>query len=123
MARDGHDLSVDRPEIAQIADAFGHNPTRLCGHEDPGRHLHPGAAHHQWGGLHGPAFHRRSEYRFTGELSGLVGIASSWGTIAMLSVDQFLRLICVPAVVFALLVASEISAAMSPSPRATVRSE
>jgi hypothetical protein len=34
----------------------------------------------------------------------------------MLSVDQFLRLMCVPAVVFAFLVASQISAAMSPPP-------
>jgi hypothetical protein len=123
MARDGHDLSRDRPEIAQIADVFGHNPKRFCGHENTGRHLRPGAAHDQWGGLHGPAFHQRSEYRSTGELSGFVGIASSWGTIAMLSVDQFLRLMCVPAVVFALLVASQISAAMSPSPTAAVRSE
>jgi hypothetical protein len=32
----------------------------------------------------------------------------------MLSVDQFLRLMCVPAVVFALLVASQISAALNP---------
>jgi len=41
----------------------------------------------------------------------------------MLSVDQFLRLMCVPAVLFAFLVASQISAAMNPSPAATVRSE
>lgn len=31
----------------------------------------------------------------------------------MLSVDQFLRLMCVPAVVFAFLVASQISAAIN----------
>jgi hypothetical protein len=34
----------------------------------------------------------------------------------MLSVDQFIRLMCVPAVVFAFLVASQISAAVNPSP-------
>jgi hypothetical protein len=32
-----------------------------------------------------------------------------WGTIAMLSVDQFLRLISLPAVVAAFLIASQIS--------------
>jgi hypothetical protein len=41
----------------------------------------------------------------------------------MLSVDQFLRLMCVPAVVFALLVASQISAAMNSSPTTAVHSE
>jgi hypothetical protein len=41
----------------------------------------------------------------------------------MLSVDQFLRLMCVPAVVFALLVASQISAAMNPPTAAAVRGE
>jgi len=35
----------------------------------------------------------------------------------MLSVDQFLRLMCLPAVVFAFVVASQISAALNP-PRA-----
>jgi hypothetical protein len=32
----------------------------------------------------------------------------------MLSVDQFLRLMCVPAVIFAFVVASQISAAVTP---------
>jgi hypothetical protein len=69
------------------------------------------------GSLYGPAFHQRSQYRSTGELSGFVEKSRHlWGTIAMLSVDQFLRLMCVPAVVFAFLVASQISAAVSPSP-------
>ncbi len=36
----------------------------------------------------------------------------------MLSVDQFLRLICVPAVVVAFLIASQISNALAPSPTA-----
>jgi hypothetical protein len=88
-----------------------------------GRYLRSGAAHDWRGGLHGPAFHQRSEYRSTGELSGFVGIASSWGTIAMLSVDQFLRLMCVPAVVFALMIASQISAAFNPPPMAAFGSE
>jgi len=35
---------------------------------------------------------------------------------AMLSVDQFLRLICLPAVVVAFLIASQISSALTPSP-------
>jgi hypothetical protein len=34
----------------------------------------------------------------------------------MLNVDQFLRLICVPAVVFAFVVASQISVALNPPP-------
>jgi hypothetical protein len=41
----------------------------------------------------------------------------------MLSVDQFLRLMCVPAVVFALMVASQISAAVNPPPAAAMASE
>jgi hypothetical protein len=41
----------------------------------------------------------------------------------MLSVDQFLRLICVPAVIFAFLVASQISAAMNPPPAVAMVSE
>jgi hypothetical protein len=35
----------------------------------------------------------------------------SWGTMTMLSVDQFLRLISLPAVVAAFLIASQISGA------------
>jgi hypothetical protein len=41
----------------------------------------------------------------------------------MLSVDQFLRLMCVPAVVFALMVASQISAAVNPPPALAMASE
>jgi hypothetical protein len=41
----------------------------------------------------------------------------------MLSVDQFLRLMCVPAVVFAFLVASQISAAMNPPPMVAMSGE
>jgi hypothetical protein len=41
----------------------------------------------------------------------------------MLSVDQFLRLMCVPAVVFAFLVASQISAAVTPPPAVAMGSE
>jgi len=41
----------------------------------------------------------------------------------MLSVDQFLRLMCVPAVVFALMVASQISAAVNPPPAVAIASE
>jgi hypothetical protein len=42
--------------------------------------------------------------------------ASCWGTWAMLSVDQFLRLIFLPAVVIAFLIASQISGAFAPRP-------
>jgi hypothetical protein len=38
----------------------------------------------------------------------------------MLSVDQFLRLMCVPAVVFALMMASQISAAINGPPPVTL---
>jgi hypothetical protein len=41
----------------------------------------------------------------------------------MLSVDQFLRLMCVPAVVFAFIVASQISAAVNPPPTMAMASE
>jgi hypothetical protein len=41
----------------------------------------------------------------------------------MLSVDQFLRLMCVPAVVFAFFVASQISAAVNPPPMVAMSSD
>jgi hypothetical protein len=41
----------------------------------------------------------------------------------MLSVDQFLRLMCVPAVIFAFMVASQISAAVNPPPMVAMGSE
>ena len=41
----------------------------------------------------------------------------------MLSVDQFLRLMCVPAVVFAFLVASQISDAINTPPMVVLGSE
>jgi hypothetical protein len=47
-------------------------------------------------------------------LSGLSKSLYLWGTMAMLSVDQFLRLISVPAVFAAFLIASQISAALNP---------
>jgi hypothetical protein len=40
------------------------------------------------------------------------------GTITMLSVDQFLRLICLPVIVTALMVASHFSGVVSPRPAA-----
>jgi hypothetical protein len=43
--------------------------------------------------------------------------------IAMLSVDQFLRLMCLPAVVFAFVVASQVSAALNPPPAVAMVSE
>jgi hypothetical protein len=41
----------------------------------------------------------------------------------MLNVDQFLRLMCVPAVVLALVVASQISAALNPPPAMAMASD
>jgi len=43
--------------------------------------------------------------------------------MAMLSVDQFLRLMCLPAVVFAFVVASQVSAALNPPPAFAMASE
>ena len=84
-----------------------------CGHEDFGSYFDSGAAHNYWSGLYRPAFDQRPSDRSTGELSGF-GIALSWGAIAMLSVDQFLRLISVPAFFAAFMIASQISAALNP---------
>ena len=93
---------------------------KLGTHENSGCHFNSGAAHHGWGCLYGPAFHQRSGDCSTGELSGPFQVALSWGTIAMLNVDQFLRLICVPAVVFAFVVASQISVVLNPPPAMTM---
>ena len=41
----------------------------------------------------------------------------------MLNVDQFLRLMCVPAVVLAFVVASQISAAVNPPPAMAMASD
>jgi hypothetical protein len=41
----------------------------------------------------------------------------------MLSVDQFLRLMCVPAVLFAFIIASQISAAVNPPSVVAMASE
>jgi hypothetical protein len=41
----------------------------------------------------------------------------------MLSVDQFLRLMCVPAVIFAFMIASQITAAVNPPPMVGMGSE
>src|ERR1700753_3390346 len=77
-------------------------------HENAGRYLHSCAADHFRGGLHRPALDQRAGDRSTDELA-----AFFWGTRAMLSVDQFLRLVSVPAVFAAFLIASQISAAVN----------
>jgi hypothetical protein len=41
----------------------------------------------------------------------------------MISVDQFLRLMCVPAIVFAFMVASQIAAAVNPPPMVAMGGE
>lgn len=82
-------------------------------HEDAGCNFNSCAADNYRSGLHGPAVDQRAGDRAADELSGLSD-GFSRGTRAMLSVDQFLRLISVPAVFAAFLIASQISAAVTP---------
>jgi hypothetical protein len=83
-------------------------------HESTGRHFDSGAAHDFRGGLHRPASDKRSADRATGELK--LPVELPWGTTNMLSVDQFLRLISLPAVVAAFFIASHVSGAAYPPP-------
>jgi hypothetical protein len=82
-------------------------------HEDAGCYFNSCAADNYRSGLHRPAFDQRAGDRAADELSGPFEWLFS-GTRAMLSVDQFLRLISVPAVFAAFLIASQISAAVTP---------
>jgi hypothetical protein len=93
------------PENAPSSDIFGHNRQRRCSHENDGGHNDPGAAHDIRSGHFGSDPDRRSELDANYELKSL------WGATTMLSVDQFLRLISVPAVIAAFLIASQVSGA------------
>jgi hypothetical protein len=75
-------------------------------HENVGCHFNFGFADDVGGGRHGPDSNQRSAADgATRELNSL------WGDEIMLSVDQFLRLISLPAVVAAFLIASQVSGA------------
>jgi hypothetical protein len=93
------------PENAPSSDIFGHNRQRRCSHENDGGHNDPGAAHDIRSGHFGSGPDQRSKLDANHELK------SPWGTTTMLSVDQFLRLISVPAVIAAFLIASQVSGA------------
>ena len=105
-------LSRARLENVPSADIFGHNPQSQFRHENLGRDFNSRAARNFRGGLHRPGPDRRSAER-TNRLM-LVGAFLGWGTWTMLSVDQFLRMISVPAVVVAFLIASQISGGVIP---------
>jgi hypothetical protein len=114
--RGSHDVSLDRPENALASDVFGHNRKQRFGYENTGRHFNSRATHHYWGSLYRPASDQRPGDRAKGELGG-VFIALLLGDDSdALSLDQFLRLISVPAMFAAFLIASQISAALAPYP-------
>ena len=83
-------------------------------YEDFGCYFDSGAAHDHRSRLYRPTFDRRPGDRSTDKLSGFSKSLYLRGTIAMLSVDQFLRLISVPAVLAAFMIASQISTALNP---------
>jgi hypothetical protein len=76
-------------------------------HENLGRHYDSRAAHDFRGGLDRSGPDQRSADGARHELK------AHWGDNTMLSVDQFLRLISVPAVIAAFLIASQISGGIS----------
>jgi hypothetical protein len=76
-------------------------------HENAGGYSDFGAAHGFRGGLHRPASDGRSADRARGEFNPSLNCLG--GTTNMLSVDQFLRLISLPAVVAAFFIASHVS--------------
>ena len=102
------------PKMDQAQTFLATIETNHPDHEDFGCHFDSGAAHDHRSSLFRPTFDRRPGDRSTGKLSGLSKSLYLRGTIAMLSVDQFLRLISVPAVLAAFMIASQISAALNP---------
>jgi hypothetical protein len=88
-------------------------------HENAGRYLALGAADHHRRGLFRSAFDQRAGDRAADKLARLEDRLLG-GQMAMLSVDQFLRLVSVPAVFAAFLIASQISAAVTPQPNPMV---
>jgi hypothetical protein len=93
------------PENAPSSDIFGHNRQRRCFHENDGGHNDFGVAHDIRSRHFGSDADQRSERDANYQLKSL------WGAATMLSVDQFLRLISVPAVIAAFLIASQVSGA------------
>jgi hypothetical protein len=92
------------------------------GHESSGRYFDSGAAHDFRSGLHRPDSDERPADRSWGELNASFEVIL--GAKTMLSVDQFLRLISIPAVVAAFLIASQISGAgIFHSPQVQMASE
>jgi hypothetical protein len=86
--------------------------------ENAGRYLHSRTAHDYRRGLYRPAFDQRAGDFAADKLSGSRNrFLGDW---AMLSIDQFLRLVSVPAVFAAFLIASQISAAVTPQHNPTV---
>jgi hypothetical protein len=99
-------VSLVRPENAPSSDVFGHNRKRSCSHEDVGCHFDFGVADDVRGRCQRPDADQQSAADgATRELNSLLGDE------IMLSVDQFLRLISLPAVVAAFLIASQVSGA------------
>jgi hypothetical protein len=78
-------------------------------HENAGRHFDTGAAHHLGGRLYRPGVDIGSACGAAGELTQAVGAASGIKGRTMLSVDQVLRLISVPAVLLAFHIATQVS--------------
>jgi hypothetical protein len=79
-------------------------------HENAGRHLDSGAAHHLGRSLHRSVADFGSTQASAGELTQAVGagVGDKRGR-TMLSVDQILRLISVPAVFLAFHIAAQVS--------------
>jgi hypothetical protein len=82
------------------------------GYENVGHHIDSGAADDFRSSLYRPASDKRTAGHAKGELKSL----GTLGTISMLSVDQFLRLISLPAIVAAFLIASQISGGVFSGP-------
>jgi hypothetical protein len=101
-------LSLDRPENEPSFDVFGHNQKRPLTYANVSRYLDSGADRDWWGSLFRSGVDQ-SAGRAKSELRRAFG--GTLGTQAMLSVDQFLRLISVPAFVAAFLIASQVSGA------------
>src|ERR1700722_5617855 len=88
-------VSPHRPENAPSSDVFGHNRKRRSLHANAGRYFASCAAHDLGCGR----VRSYPDQRSAGDAQDELGrFARLWGT-TMLSVDQFLRLISVPAVV------------------------
>jgi len=81
------------------------------GHENAGRHIDLGAAHHLGRSLHRSVADFGSAHASARELTLAVvaGVGDKFGGRTMLSVDQVLRLISVPAVFLAFHIAAQVS--------------